>query len=154
MLRFSWLILAALLLAACGPLLPSATEQPLSTPQVSLPASATIRLTKSGGIAGVMQTLEIKADGQATVTDERAGKTVSLKLTPAQLGRLQKLATETQFKAPDGPSGCADCFIYTVEIDSGSGKPAVFEADDVSLADSGISDMVDFLSTIMEDALR
>ncbi|MGZ6316283.1 MAG: hypothetical protein ACXWNQ_03405, partial [Anaerolineales bacterium] len=53
-------------LSACSRLLPMASApQPLPSPGENW----TIKLTQSGGIAGVMQTLEVSSNGQLKAAD-------------------------------------------------------------------------------------
>lgn len=150
MSRFFWSILIITLLAACSP----ASAPPLSTPLASLSGDWTIRFSQSGGIMGLMRTMEISNDGKATVTDQGAKKTVTIQLKPDELAQLKTQAAQSTFTPASGPSNCADCFIYTVEVDAGAGKPFVAQVDDTSLENSGLSALVTYLRGLMEKALK
>jgi hypothetical protein len=105
-----------------------------ATPQQSPPTNLSITIRKSGGIAGVNETLVVDAQGNWTRTT-KAGATTSGKLTADQLAQAAKLATDPRLIAeaqtPQSPTNCADAFLYTVTIgpatvsfsDCGSGSP-------------------------------
>src|SRR5512143_1138369 len=154
MSRFLSLILLALLAAACAPLTPAPTQIPLATPEVALQGNWMIGLTQSGGIMGMMREMEISSDGQFKITDDRTGKTVSGQLTADQLTQLKNLVSGSAYRRSSVSTSCADCFNYTVEIDSSTGQRIVAQADDVSLQASGMSSLIEFLRTLMQDALK
>ena len=112
-----------------------------------------VKMTLSGGIAGLMRTIEVKADGSYTVTDARAGNTASGELTEDELARLEEMISTLEFSALNNPSACADCFVYDIEIVSG-GQKMVVNVDDVTLGDSGVVRVVQFLRGIMDSALQ
>jgi hypothetical protein len=103
---------------------------------------------------GMMRTMEIKSNGQATITDQRTKKTIPVKLTQNDLAQLEKAAGQSSYSAPSEPTGCADCFVYRVEIDDGTGGPFTAEMDDVSLEKSGMSALVNYLRAFMETQLK
>jgi hypothetical protein len=98
--------------------------------------------------------MQISSSGEAVVADERTGKQSTIQLTDAQLSELRQLADTSMYRPPSGPSGCADCFVYTLEIHTGTGKPFSAEVDDTTLDSSGLSALVEFLRNIMEEALK
>lgn len=112
-----------------------------------------VRMTLSGGIAGLLQNIEVKSDGRYIVTDERARNIVEGELTAEELATLEELVSALEFSAQEIPTGCADCFVYDVEIESG-GRKMLVNADDVSLSDSGLGSLVQFLRGIMDSALQ
>ncbi len=135
-LRYGWVL--ALLLAACGP----AAQFP-DAPQASpTPASDwTVKLTQSGGFAGVMLSVEVSADGTLVAANQRAGRSVTRSVpaeTIAQIARQSYGLLQTTPVAPR--SGCADCFLYRLEFSS-PGRSGYIEADDTTLSASarGIS---------------
>lgn len=140
-------ILAALLIAGCR----QDPGVPYTAP--TLEGEWSVSMTLSGGIAGLMRNIEVSSDASYTVTDERAGNTVAGRLEETQLASLEELVSTLEFNAPKTPSACADCFEYRVEIASGGGKMIV-EADDVTLGDSGIGSLIQFLREIMDSALK
>ena len=94
----------------------------------------TITIRKSGGIAGVNDTIVVDAQGHWTRTS-KSGTTKTGQLTPEQLAQAAKLATDPRLVAeaqtPQSTTNCADAFIYAVSIgpatvsysDCGSGSP-------------------------------
>ncbi len=150
-----WMItFAALLLAACGARGRLPVGEMLPTQAVSTDSAWTLHFSYSGGIAGFDRTLEVGSNGQGTATDARTGKTVKIQLTSAQLAQLHELAGKAIFREDTRPGVCADCFVYTIEIESGNGTPFSAQVDDVSLEASGLSDLLDFLRTTVDQALK
>lgn len=111
-------------------------------------------MTLSGGIMGLMRTIEVNDSGQATVSDQRASKTVGLQLTPDQMASLQTLVAQASYTAPNMPVGCVDCFVYKVEISRGNGKPLVAQMDDTSIDASGMGPLAKYLAGLMDTALK
>jgi hypothetical protein len=141
------LVLAALLVAGCAR---SSTNT--YTPP-ALEDDWSVNMTLSGGIAGLMRTIEVKADGRYTVADQRAGNTASGELTEDELARLEEMLSTLEFSTSKNPSACADCFVYDIEIISG-GQKMIVNADDVTLGDSGVGPLAQFLRGIMDSALQ
>ncbi len=67
---------------------------------------------------GLSRSIEISSDGNYTVMDERSNKTITKKLSANELSKLQEIISNTEYINTErsGPSGCADCFIYDLEI--------------------------------------
>ncbi|MGE5249920.1 MAG: hypothetical protein ACM3QS_06850 [Bacteroidota bacterium] len=154
MSRFIWALLAAALLAACGRTGGESPGQAPALPDLTATSPWTLRFTQSGGIMGMMRTMEIQSSGQATITDQRTKKTATVKLTQADLSQLRAAATQSSYTPVSEPTGCADCFVYRVEIDSGTGAPFAAQMDDVSLEKSGMSTLVNYLRALMETQLK
>jgi hypothetical protein len=123
-----------LLLAACGsPLSGAGEQQPLPSPA----SEWTISLTQSGGFAGVMLNITVSSNGKLTAENQRAGRSVTQNVTSETLARLAALSSAVTAPTAGSPhSGCADCFLYDLKIDSG-GRSIQLQADDTTLADSG-----------------
>jgi hypothetical protein len=98
--------------------------------------------------------MEVSSTGQGTVTDQRTGKSAKIQLTSEQLSQLQQLAAKAVFDPAAKPSPCADCFVYTLEIKTGSGSPLSAQMDDTNLEASGLSPLVEFLRSVMDQALK
>lgn len=146
-----YILIIATLLSACSPSKPV----PLGTPIVPEENKTwTIKMEQSGGIMGLSRSIEISADGKYTLTDQRANKTVKGQLSSGDLTRLRQiLATIKPASAPEPKqSGCADCFIYTIEI-QGTGTPFSIQLDDVTLPNSGLEALVSFLRDLMDKSL-
>src|SRR5512139_2365643 len=90
MARFALLLL--FVLAGCA----STTGGPGSSggsPSASSPSAVAITIEKTGGIAGVRDTVQVDALGGWTRSD-KTGKTTSGQLTAAQATELQALAAD------------------------------------------------------------
>ncbi len=166
------LMIAALLfvlLSACQPNTPQPTDQPqpsempLATAPVKpvkqippelQPNGWSIRMTLSGGIAGVSRSVEITSTGHVTATDSRLSKTSRLQLGADELTSLKKLISEASFTTPAVLVGCSDCFIYQVEINSGAGEPFAAQVDDTSIDTSGMGPLVRYLNELMARAMK
>ena len=155
--RFLLIVFLVTLLTGCGPArLDSAAPatdapQPLATPS----AGWTVRMNQSGGIMGMSQTIEVKSDGQMVVTDERAQKTVKANVAAAELKSLMGLVASARLVQPvTSLPNCADCFIYNVQIDSGSGKPFQAQVNDINLGQSDLQPLISYLRGLMNQALK
>jgi hypothetical protein len=110
---------------------PSATGDTPIAPASSVPGGSSsttkavpslpgVTITRTGGIAGVMQVIAVAADGSWTYTDKRVGTSQQGRLTTAQhhdLARLvadPALAAESRRSPP--PGSCADAFVYTITV--------------------------------------
>ena len=112
---------------------------PGSTTAGTMPLSVTI--TRTGGFAGVNQSIEISADGTWLYQDRRQAKNQNGRLSPDQLEQLRRLVTDPAFAAQLGrptPTDvvCNDAFEYMVGVggksvafsDCGDSPPAVAAA--------------------------
>ena len=157
---FLYVLLITLLIAGCRP---SSTPEPLNTPTTeahtsTLPAldgDWTIKMTHSGGIMGLSRSIEISSDGKFTVVDERANKTVTGELSADELSKINEQVLSAEYipaTKPDG-MGCADCFIYDLEIQENGEKFAV-QLNDISLPNSGLESLVTHLRGLIDTALK
>jgi hypothetical protein len=148
MIRQSFLVLLIFsLLASCAPLLPAGEQLP------DLEGTWTITLAQSGGFAGVQRTLTITSDGNVLALDGRAGNAGTFQLSEPELAELKLLVSDAALVGPTGTdTGCADCFIYDLKIETASGNFTV-ALDDVNLADSGMQPVITYLLDLMEKAL-
>lgn len=147
------LFLIALALTACGP----ARIETSETPQQPLPTASSdwdsIRFTQSGGIMGLLRTIEISRDGAWKISDGRADASVSGKLSAADLDQLNELIASLSIKSDKQFSVCADCFIFSVEIFS-AGRSIAAQADSVTLEDSGLAPLADFMIALIARGLK
>jgi len=157
---FLYALLISLFVAGCGQ---TPTPEPLKTPVTqptasSLPAPDaewTIKMNQSGGIMGLSRSIEISSDGKFTVADERKNKTVDGELSADELSKINKLVSSTQYipaGKPDG-GGCADCFIYDLQIQR-SGEKFAVQLNDISLPNSGLAPLVSYLRGLIETSLK
>jgi hypothetical protein len=146
--RILIIILLTLILPGCGQTTPG--PAPLPTPG----GKWTVRMTHSGGIMGIDRTIQVTSAGSATVIDQRTDQKVMLQLENDELFRLDSLVRSARLKPiPDSIPGCADCFIYDIEIQTGSTAPFTIQLNDISLPDSGLEPLVTFLRNLMEQAV-
>jgi hypothetical protein len=132
------------LLAACatptktpgGAPAPDSTAAPSATASAATTGLPGVSLTRSGGFAGVNQTIVIGADGSWTYTDTRASTTTSGQFTPAQVVQLAQLALDPRVAQEvliSSDTVCSDTFHYTLAVgaqsatfeDCGQSRPAV-----------------------------
>jgi hypothetical protein len=111
-----------------------------------------VKMRLSGGFAGMLRIIEVRADGEYSVADGRTGKTAAGRLAEDELAELKNLIAALEFTAPRMPSSCADCFVYDVQIQS-AGRKMTLHADDVTLNDSGMEGLALFLRGLMDSAL-
>jgi hypothetical protein len=109
-----------------------------------------ISLAQTGGFAGVSRRLEISSNGEMTLTDERSQKQSTVQLSADKFARLKDLVVATQYRPITQPLGCADCFIYDLQIDNGSEKFQV-QIDDVNLPNSGLQPLISFLAEMLNN---
>jgi hypothetical protein len=113
-----------------------------------------VKLTQSGGFAGVLLIVEVSSDGHLNAQDERAQRSVDQTLSGETITRIGELISNTRLPRGVAPSsGCADCFIYDLEIRSDS-QVVEGKVDDVTIGDSGAADLIAFLRELRDDALR
>jgi len=103
--------------SSAGPSSPS-PRPPSSRP----PSPAGVRvegvtLVRSGGIAGLADTIEVRQDGRWWRGDRRGTTRRTGRLTAAQAARLQKLVADPRLAAEadrsqTGTTGCRDAFSY------------------------------------------
>ena len=84
----------------------------------AVPSVPGVTITRTGGLAGVMQVLAVAADGSWTFTDRRAGTSQQGKLTTAQHQDLARLLADPALAAEShrspAPGSCADGFRYMI----------------------------------------
>lgn len=112
-----------------------------------------VKMTLSGGIAGLRRFIQAGSDGSLIVVDERTGEKITGELTEDELTELAELIATLKVSASNKPPACADCFEYDIEIDSG-GRKMITHADDLTLGDSGAGALVQFLQEKMDAALK
>lgn len=148
-------LFGAFMFSACG----VATQRPINMPETpkgdlpSLTGNWTITMTHSGGIMGLSRSVAIDSTGNYTVRDDRTDKTTTGQLSEDELGKLIEVVRSSTYSPNTDPYGCADCFIYNIEITSNGG---IFSAqvDDVTIEKSGLANLVAVLRDILERELK
>lgn len=156
---FIYVLFISLFTASCGQ---ATTPAPLNTPAIeaptpTLPASGnewTITMNHSGGIMGLMRSIEVSSDGKYIVVDERTNKTITGELSADELSKINELVS-TEYIPTSKPNGmgCADCFLYDLEIQA-VGKRVAIKLNDISLPGSGFEPLVSLLRGLMDTALQ
>ena len=137
-------IFISMLLYACGVVKPvPSSPQPLPSPS----GKWQVKLTQSGGFAGVLLSVEVASDGQ------RTGSTVTQTLSPQTMAELGRLIRGIAHSGGDKPSSaCADCFVYDLELHQDSGDIQI-HADDMSLDNFGAADLIARLRQLRDASL-
>lgn len=116
---------------------PGTTTSSAAPPSASALVLPTVTLTRTGGIAGVNQTIVVSASGAWTYTDKRTNATTAGQFTQPQLVQLGQLALDPRVaqEVLQSPSAgtCSDAFNYTLAIgpqtttfeDCGGARPAI-----------------------------
>jgi hypothetical protein len=85
-----------------------------------VPPLPQLTVTRTGGIAGVMQQIVIAPDGRWVYTDRRTGRTTQGQLTEAQRADLARLAADRalagEARVVASRVACNDAFAYTVVV--------------------------------------
>ncbi len=144
-------ILISMSLSACGAVVPGpSSPRPLPSPS----GKWQVKLTQSGGFAGVLLSVEVGSDGKLTAQDQRTGRVVTQILSPEATAELGRLIAGTQSTTTNKlGSACADCFIYDLQLHLDTGDIEV-HADDTTLGDSGAADLIMRLSQLRDAALN
>ena len=114
-------VLAVLVLAGCGA--QDGGAAPTRTPPPETSAAAPVTVTRTGGLAGVNQSIALSPDGSWVYTDGRRNQTERGTLTDAQRAQvLQLLASPAFAQALSGRATttavCNDGFEYTISYGS------------------------------------
>jgi hypothetical protein len=133
---------------SCGQLKP--IPQPLPSPS----GNWTVKLNQSGGIAGVLLTVDISSNGQLNAEDQRSLRSVTQTLPAQTITKLNQMVSGISMSPRSfPPSGCADCFIYNLEIQSEAANVHL-SVDDVTMKDSSAVDLIAYVITLRDDALH
>ena len=150
---YSLVLITAVLMTGCASL-PQRT--PAATPALPVITDEwTLTMNLSGGIMGLMRSVEVTSEGNYTVVDERTKNKAEGKLSGDELKKLNGIIKSATIHASNTPgvSACADCFIYDIEIQSG-GENFTIRLDDMTLPASGMEELAVFLRELIESALQ
>jgi hypothetical protein len=148
-------IFSALFLSACGGMasLPASTSEPVEGSLPALAGSWTIAMTHSGGIMGLSRSVEVDSAGIYTAKDDRTDQIFTGQLSEEELVDLVNVVKSTNYVPEKAPHGCADCFIYDIQINSDDGRFSA-QVDDISIEESGLSELVMALRGIIEREIK
>jgi hypothetical protein len=151
------LLLTLFLLSACGGN-PADTQEPapLSTPSgqsesnCSVPTNWTIEYNRSGGFAGFNETMTLQSNGSLKINSENPPANSQRSISPDQINAIANLLAQAcPFEMEANDAGCADCFLYKLNIQM-DGQSYVMLATDVTLSDD-VHPLIDALSQLLQD---
>jgi len=96
------------------------TPAPAGTTRAPAPSRSAVTLVRSGGFAGLTETVTVQPDGNWKRGDGRTTNRTG-RLTTAQVSRLQTLVADPQLAAeakqpPPGTNQCNDTFTYVLMV--------------------------------------
>jgi hypothetical protein len=104
---------------ASTPASPSSSSSPASPSGTAVAGLPSLTITRTGGFAGVNQSLAITPGGAWTYTDKKSGATATGQFTPTQLTQFAQLALDPRIAtelAQSPTSVCADAFDYELTV--------------------------------------
>jgi len=153
------LIFMILLSACAGPSsgtdesVPEGTPVGDSTSACSIPSDWTIQLERSGGIAGISESMTLDSGGRFTVQSDRPFTDVEETLSREQVNTISGLLAQAcPFEMNPNDAGCADCFLYKINVQM-NGETYVMLATDVTLTEE-LYPLVDTLNQLMQTAVQ
>ena len=131
------LILAVSFLSACGGM--GASEPvPAATPAQASSCMAdewSLEFHRTGGFAGFDEALALNSKGDLVVDSANPQTNFERTLSADEVMRITDLLKAAcPFEPAPGSDNCADCFGYTLTVDTG-GKTYRLEANDVTMTD-------------------
>jgi hypothetical protein len=130
------LVLAAATAVGCG-----GSDDESTTGAPVQTNGALVTYTRTGGVGGIDEHLRIEPDGTATLSyGEPANSERSFDLSADELDRITGLLNAADLgsmPANPEPTGCADCFVYTVEY---GGRTVTY--DDATPPPASVAELV------------
>jgi Emfourin len=125
---------------------PTATTSPV-------PDFWTIEFERTGGFAGVAQTLRLDSAGQAHYEDKSAHRVEIGTLRAADLSELRALIDGSDFfsQAEKQDAPCADCFNLSLTVTL-NGQSRTIQAVDIAV-DATLRPLIDKLTILLQDGL-
>ena len=159
MSKITFILLISLVLSACAGLpVSTPTPEPLGTPTspskvaCSPPAKWSIQFNRSGGFAGLDESLILDSGGSLEVQSERPPKVVEMKVSQDQVDAITDLLVQACPFVIDLTKGndCADCFVYDLNVQM-DGQTYSVQATDVTLTKE-LNPLIDGLSQLMQNS--
>jgi hypothetical protein len=148
-MRMLIVIAIALFAAGCGSSDAPESDQPESDVPV-LTDGALVIYSRTGGVGGIDERLRIEPDGSATVMiGEPMNTERSFELSATELDDVQALLDSADLEAMPTeaqPTGCADCFVYTVEY---GGRSVTY--DDATEPEPSVGELVTGLDDLVTE---
>ena len=116
----------------------------------SIPSQWVIQFSRSGGFAGFEESLTLDSGGRLAVQSERPAADVRKTLSKDQVAAVSGLLAEAcPFEMKPNDAGCADCYLYKLDIQM-DGQTYVMLATDVTLTDE-LQPLISELSGLLQD---
>jgi hypothetical protein len=153
-MRIASLVVAIVLLAACSA--PAASSStPLETELGTDCGSEhgwSLTYSVSGGFVGRQDMLQFASDGSLVAKNERTGEQVEAQAAQDEVDQVTALlGSVCNLPQSEKLPNCADCFEYALTVDLNR-QTYEFQANDVSLPESGLVDLVTKLNELMQQA--
>jgi hypothetical protein len=116
------------------------------------PAEWHLGLRLSGGFAGIDRELRLAHTGELTVTDRRRARTVTSRVPSDALSQVAALVATRPSIDTVRDASCQDCLTYDLEVQT-SGPSFTTRLDEVSLAGTGLEDLLRTLVSLLNRAL-
>ena len=152
-----FLFIGTILSACAGAPVNTVEPKPLGTPTsqldtaCSLPAQWNIQFNRSGGFAGFNESLTLDSGGSLTVQSERPAVNVRKTISGDQVNAIGGLLAQAcPFEMKPNDAGCADCFLYKLDVQM-DGQTYVMLATDVTLTED-LHPLISSLSQLLQDA--
>lgn len=124
--------------------LPSPAPTAFANKLPALAGDWVVTINQSGGIMGMSRTMKITSDGELNFEDRRANRNRQDRLSPDQMAELIELISAVNYSPISVETGCADCFVFSIEINSANGDFQV-RLNQLDLPASGLESLVIFL---------
>ncbi|MGD8406735.1 MAG: hypothetical protein PVJ21_23965 [Anaerolineales bacterium] len=133
------------------------TSEPVGTPTSSSktacspPAKWSIQFDRSGGFAGLDESLTLDSGGSLEVQSERPPTKVEMSVSQAQVDAITDLLVQACPFVNDSTKGdgCADCFVYDLNIQI-DGHIYSVQATDVTMSED-LHPLIDALSQLAQN---
>jgi len=150
------LVIGTILSACAGAPVDTVEQEPLGTPisqpdtACSIPTQWSIQFNRSGGFAGVNESLTLDSGGSLRVQSERPAVNVRNTISGDQVNAIGELLVRAcPFEMKPNDAGCADCFLYKLDVQM-DGQTYVMLATDVTLTEE-LHPLISELSTLIQD---
>ena len=144
-----WMIIVALLLAACAPAAP--VESTLTPGGAQDGGQAVIVFERGGGIAGIHEVWTVYVDG-TTKSAEGAGQAVAPAEVEAVMAEADRLGFWEMNAAYGTNDQCADCFTYSLTLTWAGMTKTVTTMDAASDAPPELSELLAEVSQLVAKA--
>ncbi len=155
--KFIWVLIFATAYSACSyqpKPTPDIASQPPTETALHQTAWKSIQMSQSGGIMGVSRRIQISSDGKYKINDERAQINLDGALSAQEMERLNSLIGKVDgITTPQTRPMCADCFVYTLEIQRKE-KTFQIELSDMAVNGSRFEEVIVFLQGLIKSRLK